>query len=130
MVVDKCPSPHDLSCLPWTLSNDSFIQHTIQIRGKSNLQLGGSIAYTTVQNKQDPLVLALPSLIPPRLHLRSLEEHVKHPIHKLKIKTKMLCLFVWVEALRPSQQFSSHVGTEPPLPGYYQCYINGKNNNI
>ena len=26
-------------------------------------------------------------------------------------------LFVCVEALRPSQQFFSHVGTEPPLPG-------------
>ena len=26
-------------------------------------------------------------------------------------------LFVWVEALRPSQQFFSHVGTEPPLSG-------------
>ena len=26
-------------------------------------------------------------------------------------------LFVCVEALRPSQQFFSHVGTEPTLPG-------------
>ena len=32
--------------------------------------------------------------------------------------------FVCVEALRPSQQFFSHVGTEPSLPGYYQ-YILG-----
>ena len=32
----------------------------------------------------------------------------------------LFCLFVWVEALCPSQQFFSHVGTEPPLPGYYQ----------
>ena len=30
-----------------------------------------------------------------------------------------VCLFGF-EALRPSQQFFSHVGTEPPLPGYYQ----------
>ena len=28
----------------------------------------------------------------------------------------IFCLFVWVEALRPSQQFFSHVGTEPPFP--------------
>ena len=35
-------------------------------------------------------------------------------------------LFVWVEALRPSQQFFSHVGTEPPLPGYYQYFLGGK----
>ena len=33
---------------------------------------------------------------------------------------------VWVEALRPSQQFFSHVGTEPPLPGYYQYFLGGK----
>ena len=30
--------------------------------------------------------------------------------------------FVCVDALRPSQQFFSHVGTEPPLPGYYQYF--------
>ena len=34
--------------------------------------------------------------------------------------------FVWVEALSPSQQFFSHVGTEPPLPGYYQYFLGGK----
>ena len=34
--------------------------------------------------------------------------------------------FVWVEALRPSQQFFSHVGTDPSLPGYYQCFLGGK----
>ena len=27
-------------------------------------------------------------------------------------------VFVCFEAQRPSQQFFSHVGTEPPLPGY------------
>ena len=37
-----------------------------------------------------------------------------------------VCLFVWVEALRPSQQFFSRVGTEPPLPGYYQYFLGGK----
>ena len=37
-----------------------------------------------------------------------------------------LCLFVWVEALRPSQQFFSHVGMEPPLPGHYQYFSGGK----
>ena len=38
------------------------------------------------------------------------------------------CLFVSVEALhvQPSQQFFSHVGTEPPLPGYYQYHLGGK----
>ena len=35
-------------------------------------------------------------------------------------------LLVWNEALRPSQQFFSHVWTEPPLPGYYQCFLGGK----
>ena len=39
---------------------------------------------------------------------------------------KMVDVFVWVEALRPSQQFFSHVGTEPPLPGYYQYFLGGK----
>ena len=35
----------------------------------------------------------------------------------------ILFLFVSVEALRPNQQFFSHVGTEPPLPGYYQYFL-------
>ena len=35
----------------------------------------------------------------------------------------LFCLFVWVEALRPSQQFFIHVGTEPPLPGYYRYFF-------
>ena len=30
------------------------------------------------------------------------------------------CLFVCSEAKRPSQQFFSHVGTEPTLPGFNQ----------
>ena len=34
-----------------------------------------------------------------------------------------VCLFVWVKALCPSQQFFSHVGTKPPLPGYYQYFL-------
>ena len=33
-----------------------------------------------------------------------------------------VCLFVCVEAQRPSQQFFSHVGTEPPFPVYYLCF--------
>ena len=32
------------------------------------------------------------------------------------------CLFVCVEALSPGQQFFSHVGMEPSLPGYYQYF--------
>ena len=31
-------------------------------------------------------------------------------------------VFVCAEAYRPSQQCFSHVGTEPPLPGYYQYF--------
>ena len=33
-------------------------------------------------------------------------------------------LFVW--AVRPSQQFFSHVRTEPPLPGYYQYFLESR----
>ena len=34
-----------------------------------------------------------------------------------------LARLVWfVKAQRPSKQFVSHVGTEPPLPGYYQYF--------
>ena len=36
--------------------------------------------------------------------------------------TNFVCLFVCVEVERPSQQFFSHVGTEPPLSGYYQYF--------
>ena len=35
-------------------------------------------------------------------------------------------LFVCVEASRPSQNIFSDVGTEPPLPGYFQ-YFQGVN---
>ena len=31
-------------------------------------------------------------------------------------------VFGLFEALRPGKQFFSHVGTEPPLPGYYQYF--------
>ena len=31
-------------------------------------------------------------------------------------------VFVCVEVQRPSQQFFSHVGTEPLLPGYYRYF--------
>ena len=41
-------------------------------------------------------------------------------------KCLSVCLFVWVETLRHSQQCFSHVGTEPPLPGYYQYFMGGK----
>ena len=33
---------------------------------------------------------------------------------------------VWFYALCPGKQFFSHVGTEPPLPGYYQYFLGGK----
>ena len=32
-------------------------------------------------------------------------------------------VFVLFEALRLSQQVFSHVGKEPPLPGYYQYFV-------
>ena len=35
-------------------------------------------------------------------------------------------VFVCVNASRPRQQFFSHVGTEPPLPGYYQYFSGSK----
>ena len=34
--------------------------------------------------------------------------------------------FVCVGALRPIQQCFSHVGTEPPLSGFYQYFLGGK----
>ena len=34
----------------------------------------------------------------------------------------IVCLFVCVDAEHPSQQCFSHVGTEPPLPGYNQYF--------
>ena len=35
----------------------------------------------------------------------------------------LVFVFVWVEALRPSQQFFCCVGTNPPLPRYYQYFL-------
>ena len=45
--------------------------------------------------------------------------------HGVTITNDFVCLFcfVWVDALRPSQHFFSHVGTEPPLPGYYKYFL-------
>ena len=36
-----------------------------------------------------------------------------------------LLFFVWFDALRPGKQLFSYVGTEPPLPGYYQYFGGG-----
>ena len=41
------------------------------------------------------------------------------------VTCKYFC-FVWIKALHPNQQFLSNVGTEPPLPGYYQYFLGGK----
>ena len=30
------------------------------------------------------------------------------------------------DSQRPGKQFFSHVGTEPPLPGYYQYFLGSK----
>ena len=38
----------------------------------------------------------------------------------------MSCFIVCVVAERPSQQCFSHVGTEPPLSGYYQSFSGSK----
>ena len=38
----------------------------------------------------------------------------------------MSSLFDCVNAYHPSQQFFSHVGREPPLPGYYQYFSGSK----
>ena len=32
-------------------------------------------------------------------------------------------MFVCFDAKRPGKQFFSHVGMEPPLPGYYQYFF-------
>ena len=34
----------------------------------------------------------------------------------------LVMFLVWLDALRPGKQFFSHVGTEPPLHGYYQYF--------
>ena len=41
-------------------------------------------------------------------------------------KTLLFLLFVWFEAIRPSQKKFSHVGTEPQLSGYYQYILGDK----
>ena len=40
-----------------------------------------------------------------------------------KVYHCVVCLFVWVEALLPSQQFFSNVPMEPPLPGNNQYFF-------
>ena len=36
--------------------------------------------------------------------------------------TNLILGLVLFDAKRPSKQFFSHVGTEPPLPGYFQYF--------
>ena len=50
------------------------------------------------------------------------------PPHQASIETEAKSGLVWFDALRPGQQFFSHVGTEPPLPGYYQYFVGGGGN--
>ena len=40
----------------------------------------------------------------------------------MAVKYTVICLFICVEAKRPSQEYFSHVGTEPLLPGYNQYF--------
>ena len=48
-------------------------------------------------------------------------------LNSKKIPQKNVCfLFVLDESLHPSQHVFSHVGMEPPLPGYYQYFLGGK----
>ena len=42
----------------------------------------------------------------------------------MKIHHSIVCLFVCIDALHPSQHFFGHVGTEPPLPGYFDILLN------
>ena len=42
------------------------------------------------------------------------------------ICSQSVCLFVCVDAYCPSQEFFSHIGTVPPLPGYYQYFLGSK----
>ena len=44
---------------------------------------------------------------------------------QMKVKTRMLVGWL-IDSQRPGKQCFSHVGTEPPLPGYYQ-YFKGVN---
>ena len=52
----------------------------------------------------------------------------KYPGGYKRIGIKLLEVFVWFgfRLYVTSQQFFSHVGTEPPLPGYYQYFLRGK----
>ena len=56
--------------------------------------------------------------------------YIDHPhLKETKTRTarvrvyKIFCLFVWVEDLRPSEQFFRHVRKDPPLPGYYPYFF-------
>ena len=48
------------------------------------------------------------------------------PVLIIHLITPKVCLFVLDEALRPSQQIFSHVGTDPLNPWYYQYFLVGK----
>ena len=55
------------------------------------------------------------------------QPHIR-PLTKAYPIALNMFLFVWDEALRPSQHFFSHVGTETPLPEYYQSFWGGSLN--
>ena len=70
-----------------------------------NVQISLGIHYTCCDSLMAPFLLLLPRLYEPR------------------------CEFVCLFGLRlyvPVNNFFSNVGTEPPLPGYYQYFWGGK----
>ena len=47
----------------------------------------------------------------------------KHLIREHAFAIYIFLVLVWFDAKRPGKQLFSQVGTEPPLPGYYQYFL-------
>ena len=62
----------------------------------------------------------------PTTNISNVVENIKTLFKLFRIWSRYTRVRKWVEALRPSQQFFSHVGTEPPLTGYHQYFLEGK----
>ena len=71
-------------------------------------------------------------IFPKLIYQTSIEFSIRNTLLQKFLQTDMIFFYqfkdflVWVEALHPNQQFFSHVGTEPLLPGYYQYFLGGK----
>ena len=94
----------------------SSLRHCMQ-------NLNAPVACAKISRNNCP---AMPLIHAPFKSIKSMQRSGTEVTRTQLQPSKPKRFLVWTEALRSSQQFFSHVGTEPLLPGYYQYVLGGK----